>query len=367
MAKSERFLFLKKYLHTDNQKLGNLIQAQFDIVKDKLYISESVKEKQQLKARAGLIKQVINKELFDTLNQRGVLFELMYGLGTKYNKGILSYANSHRHQVKLDIGQVAFPEEIDFYASLGFVKENEKALDGLSNDRTAKEIGLSPMAIFLPLMFPNLYSAMAPKYRQKFEGLSLRTYHKYAERIQVSFEKSPKDYIQFFNEKGFYFDKREGRLFIGSIYSKYPVKVPLTPKTQAYIESSSDLNKTLENQEKRVGDIGTHGRDNLKNLWSGYLIERGHYSKAAYLFVLDGVRPNLPLGILEHHMENGFKEALSTVSKKQVDKKQVRFLRKSVYALGNLLGSKIPREEVFNGFKDELTDYSKYKGKGLWL
>ncbi len=59
-------------------------------------------------------------------------------------------------------------------------------------------------------------------------------------------------------------------------------------------------------------------------------------------------------------MENGFKEALSTVSKKQVDKKKARLLRKGVYALGNLLGSKSPREEeVYNGFKDELTDYSK--------
>jgi len=30
------------------------------------------------------------------------------------------------------------------------------------------------------------------------------------------------------------------------------------------------------------------------------------------------------------------------------------------------LVSKSPKqEEVFNGFNDELTDYSKYKGKGL--
>ncbi|HZJ21356.1 MAG TPA: relaxase/mobilization nuclease domain-containing protein [Pricia sp.] len=366
MAKSERFLFLKKYLHTDNRKLGNLIQAQFDIVKDKLYISESTKEEHDLKAKDEIIKQAIGKGLFDTTKQKRILFEILQSLGTKYEAGYLSYANSYRHKVKLDIGHVQLPDQIDFYASPGFVKENEKVLDGLLNDRTAKEIGLRPRAIFLPLMFPNLYSAMDPPYRQKFDRLSLRAYHKHAERMQVTFEKSPNDYIQFFNAKGFQFERREGRLHIRSMYSKISISVPLAPKTQAYLESSSDLNNILENQPRILEDIGNHGRNNLKSLWSTHLIERGQYTKAAHLFILDGVRPNLPLEILEHHMENGFREVLYTVSKKHMDKEQSRLLRKGIYTLGNLLVSKSPgEEEVFNGFKDELTDYSKYKGRGL--
>jgi len=184
--------------------------------------------------------------------------------------------------------------------------------------------------------------------------------------MQVTFEKSPNDYIQFFNAKGFQFERREGRLHIRSMYSKSSVSVPLAPKTQAYLESSSDLNNILENQPKILKDIGNQGRDNLKSLWSTHLIERGQYTKAAHLFILDGVRPNLPLEILEHHMENGFREVLYTVSKKHMDKEQSRLLRKGIYTLGNLLVSKSPgEEEVFNGFKDELTDYSKYKGRGL--
>lgn len=366
MVKSERFRFLKKYLNTDNQKFGKLIQVQFNIAKHKGYITESVREEKDLNTKADLIKKSIDKQLFNTTKQQGVLFELLHSFGTKYDRGILSYANSYRHQIKLDISHVSFPDKIDFYASPHFVKENEKVLDGLLNDKKAKEIGLSSTAIFLPLMFPKLYDAMAATYREKFERLSMKAYYKYAERMQVSFEKSPNDYIHFFNDKGFYFERREDRLSIGSIYSKYPVRVPLPPKTQAYLESSKDLNKTLNNQVEILEDIRTHGRDNLKNLWSTHLIERGQYKKAAYLFVLDGVRPNLPLQILEHHMENGFKEALSAVSQKQMDKKQARLLRNSVYALGNLLGSRNPKEEeVFNGFKDELTDYSKYKGRGI--
>ena len=233
-----------------------MIQEQFKIIKDKLYVQELVKEERQLKGKAELIRQASEKRLFDAPRQRGILFELVRSLGTDYGRGILRYSNSHRHQVKLNLGQIQLPKQIDFYASPSFIRENEKILDGLLNDKSEKEIRPSPTAIFLPLMFPNLYAAMAQPYRQRFERLSLSAYHKYAERMQVTFEKSPNDYIRFFNAKGFRFERREGKLHIGSIYSKYPVGVPLAPKTQAYLESSGDLNRVLGEQTKILENIG---------------------------------------------------------------------------------------------------------------
>ena len=368
ITRSERFLFLKKYLHIDNGRMGNMLQEQYDIVKDKLSVKESVKEEQQLIRKAELIRQASEKRLFDAPRQRKILFELVRSLGTDYGRDMLRFSNSHRHQVQLNLGQIQLPKQIDFYASPSFIRENEKILDGLLNDKTENEIRPSRTAIFLPLMFPNLYTAMTQKYRQRFERLSLKSYHKYAERKQVSFEKPPKDYIKFFNEKGFKFEKREGKLHIGSIYSKYQVSVQIAPKAQAYLESSTDLNVILKGQTKILENIETSGRDNLKSLWAGHLVETGQYRKAAYLFVLDKVRPNLPLQQLEHHMQNGLKQALVTVSQKQVNRKQAQLLRKGVFALGNMLGSNsFVEEEMFNGFKDELTDYSKYKGRGLWI
>lgn len=179
----------------------------------------------------------------------------MHSLDTKYDRSILSYVNSYRHEVKLDVGHVSFTDQIDFYASPGFTRENEKVLDGLLNDRTEKEIGPSQTTMFLPLIFPNLYAAMAQPYGQKFERLSLKAYHKYAEHMQISFEKSPKDYIRFFNEKGFQFERKEGRLYVGSIYSKYPVQVLLALKTQTYLESSTDFNTILNNQAEILKNI----------------------------------------------------------------------------------------------------------------
>jgi len=152
----------------------------------------------------------------------------------------------------------------------------------------------------------------------------------------------------------------------GSIYSKYPVSVPIAPKTQTYLESSPDLNWVLGEQTKTLENIETSGRASLKSLWAGHLVETGQYKKAAYLFVLDGVRPNLPLQIVEHHMQNGLKEALVTVSQKQVSRKQAHLLRKGIYALGNMLGGKsYVEEEMYNGFKDEFTDFTKCKSRGL--
>jgi len=366
IVKSERFLFLKKYLRTDNRTLGNMVQEQFDIVKEKLYNSESLKEEKELNRKAELIRQASDKRLFDTPRQREVLFEFVRSLGTDYDRGVLRFSNSHRHRVELNMGKVPLPKQIDFYASPSFIQENEKVLDALLNDKTEKEIRPGPTAIFLPLMFPNLYAAMARKYRERFERLSLKSYCQYAERKQVSFEKSPRDYIEFFNAKGFYFERREERLCVGSIYSKYPIIVPIASKMQSYLESSKGLNMVLNKQSEILEDIKTSGRDNLKNLWATHLIERGQYKKAAYLFVLDGVRPNLSLQQLEHHMQNGLKEALVSVSQKQVNNKQARILRKGVYALGNILGGKgYIEEELFNGFKDEFTDFSKYKSRGI--
>ena len=366
MAKSKRFLFLKKYLHTDNRKLANLVQSQFEKIKEELHIKESLKEEQQLQTKKELIKNAISKQLFDTPLQKEVLFELFYGLGTKYINGSLSYAQSHRHKTQLDFGHVPLPDKIDFHASSHFVRENEKMLDGLLYTKTEKEIGPGSTAIFLPLMFPNVYANMAPPYRERFERLSLKAYHKHAERMQLSFEKSPKDYIDFFNAKGFYFTKRQEKLHVHSIYFKYPVSVPLPPKAQIYLESSGNLQMMLDNQATILSDIENDGRDNLKSLWAADLMESGQYKKAAYLFVLDGVRPNLPVEIMQHHMEKGFRVALVSVSKKRIDSRQARLLRNCIYAIGNLVGSKtLKGEEVFNGFKDELTDWSKYRRKGM--
>ena len=155
---------------------------------------------------------------------------------------------------------------------------------------------------------------------------------------------------------------------MGSIYSKDPAGIPLLTKTQAYLTSIDNLGSVLYEQEKRIESITEKGEGELVNLWLSYLIERKLYGKAAYVMVHEGIRPNLAAEPLEHHLENGLRQKILEVSERKIGNQQAAILRKSVYAFSSLLGgSRYKEEEVFNGFKDELTDFSKFKGRNMFI
>ena len=98
------------------------------------------------------------------------------------------------------------------------------------------------------------------------------------------------------------------------------------------------------------------------------LMERGLYKQAAYSYVMNRITPNLPFELVEHHRANGFKEALVAVATERDRRAQANMLRAGWEALDMLIGpTTYKEEEAYNGFKDELTDYSKYKGNWLGM
>ncbi|NKI26555.1 relaxase/mobilization nuclease domain-containing protein [Arenibacter sp. 6A1] len=366
MMKSERFLFLAKYLHTDNQTLWKVIDSYYHPFSDKLCTSAYNKEKQELQKKADLIQQARDVLFTSTQGQREVLGALVKSLGVRYDKGMLTYANSKLHQGPVDLGSNLLQTSVNPYTPPDFARENEKLLEGLLHDKSAKEIKPSTTALFLPMVFPKLYNAMAPTFRERFDTLALQAYHWYAERMQAPFEKSPRDYIAFFNARGFYFEEQEGKLRVGSLYSKYKVTVVLSIKMQDYLQSSPELPNAMATQPLILNHMIAQGRDNLKSLWMGHLMESGYYKQVAYSYVLDRITPNLPLELVEHHMANGFKEALVAVATGRDRRAQANTLQADYNALDTLLGpTTYKEEESYNGFKDEFTDYSKYKDRGL--
>ncbi|MDX1326837.1 MAG: hypothetical protein R3299_03960, partial [Arenibacter sp.] len=133
-----------------------------------------------------------------------------------------------------------------------------------------------------------------------------------------------------------------------------------------YLKSSPELPSAIATQPVSLNHIIAKGQDNLKSLWMGHLMECGLYKQAAYSYVLDRITPNLPLELVEHHMANGFKEALVAVATARDRQIPANMLRAGWDALDTLIGpTAYKEEEAYNGFKDELTDYSKYKGN--WL
>ncbi len=266
------------------------------------------------------------------------------------------------------LGYLPLPKAMEKYVSSGFVRQNHLFLEMLSAQSSDNSPKLTASSIFLPMVFPKLYERMNPVYKQQYESVALGSYLKHAERMHAPFEKSPKDYIAFFNAKGFYFEIGKDGFEVKSIYTDNRTSCPLPKRTSQYLNTIPDVNETLKEQQNVINDLLKDDRDNLKNLWAGHLMERGIYDKLAFMLTTEKAYPNLHSEMVHHHMENGLRKSMNEVQKRQSSIQQNRVLRKGVYAISSLLGDRGRKEdEVFNGFKDELTDYSKYKGKSRWL
>ncbi len=254
------------------------------------------------------------------------------------------------------------------YVSSGFVRQNHSVLERLTTQNPDKSPKLKTSAIFLPMVFPKLYETMELGYRQQLEKAALGSYLKHAERMHAPYEKSPKDYIAFFNARGFYFIRGKDGFEVRSIYTDNNSSCTLPKRTNLYLNSITDVDVTLKEQRTVINGLVKDGRNDLKNLWAGHLMERGMYDKVAFMLTEEKVYPNLHREMVQQHMENGLRKSIIEISERKTSHQQNRLLRKGVYAISSLLGDRgKEQEEVYNGFKDEMTDYSKYKGKGLWL
>ncbi|MFD0796281.1 relaxase/mobilization nuclease domain-containing protein [Maribacter chungangensis] len=362
---SKKHSFLERYIPKDKRtEFRKAVEKIFPIVRERLYIVETKKEKVALQDKVNLIGKVLKNKIFDIGTEQGSVRLLFQVLGVKYRNEQLSYTNSDRHTIPVKLGKLAFPEAMENYVSSSFVRQNHLMLEMLSERSSESGPKLTATAMFLPMIFPKLYKRLNPEYRKQYDSLALSAYIKDAERMHAPFEKSAKDYIAFFNAKGFYFVKGEEGLKIKSIYTGNDSSHALSKRTNLYLSSVSDLTRVFQKQKPIIQELLEEGRNNLKNLWAGHLMERGMYDKFAFMLTAEKVYPNLHREMVQHHMDNGLRESVNVASARYSNIQQNRMLRKGVYAVSSLLGGSGKKtEEMYNGFKDELTDWSKYKGK----
>ena len=364
IATSKSYIFLERHL-PGSQKglLRKALEREFPTVRDGLFQLETKKEMETLEGKFNLIGKVLEKGIFDVGMEQGSVRLLFQALGVKYHDNQLSCANSNRHTVTVRLGNLPFPKAMEQYVSSGFVRQNHSVLELLAEKNSENGPKLTASAFFLPMIFPKLYEKMDPVYQKQYENVALGSYVKYAEGMHAPYEKSPKDYIAFFNAKGFYFTRTENSFEIKSIYTDKGTSRTLSKKTALYLNSVPDLSKTLNEQHTVIDGLVKDGRDHLKNLWAGHLMEREMYHRVAFMLTVEKVYPNLHPEMVQHHMDNGLRKSVGQAIKRQSNIQQNRLLRKGVYAISSLLGK--GQEEVYNGFRDEFTDYSKYKGRGM--
>ena len=367
LTASKKHNFLERYIPRNQRKeFRKALKNAFPMVKARLYEIETKKEKAALQNKFNLIGKVLKNKIFNVGTEQGSVRLLFQALGVKYHDNNLSFTNSNRHTVSIKLDRLSFPKEMENYVSSGFVRQNHLMLETLSKKSSENSTKLTATAMFLPMIFPKLFKTMSADSKKQYESLALSAYVKSAERMHAPFEKSAMDYIALFNIKGFYFVKGEEGFKIKSIYTDNESSHALSKRTSLYLSSIPNLNAVLNEQKPVIKNLLEEGRNDLKNLWAGHLLEKGLYDKVAYMLTAENVRPNLHREVIQHHMDNGLRQCLVQVSQRQSSFNQNRALRKGVYAIGSLLGgSSYKEEELFNGFKDEFTDFSKYKSKGI--
>jgi len=361
---SEKLRFLERYIPR-NQKteFRKALENIFPLVKERLYELETKKEKATLQNKFNLIGKVLKNKTFNVGTEQGSVRLLFQALGVKYHNNELSFTNSERHTVPVELGKLSFPENMENYVSSGFVNQNHLMLEALS-ERSENIPKLTATAIFFPMIFPKLYKRMNPENKTRNENLALSAYVKDAERRHAPFEKSAKDYIAFFNAKGFYFTRGGEGFKIKSIYTGNESGHILSRRKSIYLDSIPSLGNVLQQQKPVIQNLLEEGRNDLKNLWAGHLIEKGMHDRFAYMLTVEGVRPNLHREMVQHHMDSGLRQCLVQVTQRQSSIQKNRSLRKGVYALGTLFGgSSYKEEELFNGFKDEFTNFTKLRRK----
>lgn len=363
VAKSENLEFFSQFVQPGTgQNIVQYIEQEYQNIRTQLCLAEHQSERKDLEDKSSVLKKALSTNIFTIPFADTFSFELVQSLGLKYNNGKIGFMNSNEHELPLVLNQFKLPANNPSYVSTGFIKENQRVLEFLTSDEENPKANVKGTAFFLPVIFPRIYDAMAFDAKVKFEGISMSAYLKYAERQHKEFEKSPVDYIHMMNHKGFYIEPIKDKLYLKSIYTSSICAIPISRKVQSYLKSTTELEKVLGSQKETTTDLIKGKRDNLESLWLTYLIEKELYKKAAFMVVYDGIRPNMAPNVLENHMANGLKQKIFEVSQHKVSFQHQQALRKGVYAFSSLMGNrKNENAEVFNGFKDELSDYSKFK------
>lgn len=360
LRKNGRYQNLERFLSNNEEvNFEKSIKNTFPGVKRELLAVTFKKEEAVLKERGELIRQLLNKEVFKTNETSSILPHLLQSLGVIYHKGNLRYMQSDAHQLSIKLEHSSLSEELWQHQPQFFIEQNTLMLKHLI-ERENTKVKTSAFVFFLPVLYPEVYSKMKVDYRRGFENKALEAYVNYAEREHAQNERSAIDYLSLFNAKGFYLVKTDEGLFMKSVYTSSDVICALPRRTKSYLESIPNFDIVLQRQHKTISHLMSENREHLKNLWTAYLMERGLYKNVAYQMVNQNIKPNLHPELIKQHLQNGLS--------KEIKKAFARIYERSQCALFANKNSFIQRLKSFsfecgsyNGFKDELTDWSIYK------
>lgn len=343
LSKNKKFVNLWKFVpDKSTDYINTIFQNLFYRLKQDLYSKAYANETFIFNGKLDILKQLSKSEID--------LSYLTTSLGLKsVNKYFVDNSNPslkarHSHDIKARKSS---------FINLGYSKLNYLTLKQIVLE--SGKISLNHKAIFLPLIYPELYNNLNATLKERFNILTLEAYYKYAIKNQIPHEKNHLDFIDLLNVKGFFIVKNKDEYVLKSCYSA-KAELELDNDILSYLNNAEDLDRLIKSQK-----IPNTKNFNLENLWLTSLIETKNYGKAAYTLIHKDYTPLMLKDVLQKHLNNGLQTEIDVIKKANLSWVKKEKLNRNIYNIKGLLLNNKYRDKIedYNGFKDELTNYQK--------
>jgi hypothetical protein len=349
----------------ESKNVTDYIKQNFEETKQSIYTDTLRKEKENLEGKAALLKTLdAHKSLFGNINK----FTLLHSLGLIYTKGNIYHIHTNPSKmvngIPFEMPNDKYPSDLPLYVSPGFVNQNQIMLNSLFDIEQRNTN--NETALFLPLIFQDIYRNLDDTLIEKSNANALSAY--YNESI-ASFPKqnSFANYLDEMNAKGFYMIKEEEKIKLKSIYTS-DTGIDIDKEHIKAMDRGKIIRQLMNLQIKLFNESKLNPeKPNLQDLWAAHLIEKGIYDKAAFLMIKNGAKPPLSSTTMAFHIEKGLGAEIVAQRELKLSSAQEQGNKRMAFKINALLSGsdKNRTKQAYNGFKDELTDYSKGKGMEL--
>ncbi|SEC65234.1 Relaxase/Mobilisation nuclease domain-containing protein [Tenacibaculum sp. MAR_2009_124] len=362
---NEKFKTVRSFMsNKDRQQFDKKLKFIFLNEREKLLNRVEKSEHSQLKDKHQLLNAISDHIQFDSdLTQ----YHLIQSLGLKKSGSVISFINSDKYEEKTKQNFEKIPDNLNKFYSPGLADQNYRMLEYLFLNKEKNTKLINDSSFFLPMIYPELYNRIERTDKLKYEKLVLTKFFEKVHRSQIQYEKNQYNFIQNLNHKGIFLSKERDKIFAKSIFTDNETKTLLSHNHYEYLNSTNQLDFLLYKQQDILSKFDSYPKEEKFNyLWLSNLIDKKIYDKAAFMIVYKKMDPIIPNHIYQDHLKNGLQDQIMTYRNRKLTQEKINARNQILYSLKSLLNSnKNTSNEAYNGFKDELTDYSKYRNLEL--
>ena len=361
LQEDPKFLqFYRSLTASDKKKFLKIISERFEIARDQAIQRATKRESFQLNKIANTYSGV-----FDYLQPIRSITpnKLAQSIGGYLKEDMLSIQGNPSFVKRVLQKSLKDNTELYTYNPTGFQTQNLYVLSSLVSNNQRDIDKVNQTSFFLPMLYPEIYESLNTDAYIKIATLQLEKYIAWETSKQMPFITTALELSNYLANKGFLIEKTDEHYTIRSAYTGQ-ASVPLPAKIEKYLHHSNDAQKAIETAKGIFIERTSKNQFTLDNLWATHLSDKGIYDKCAYLVVKENATLLYDEKALAHHNEQGLLSELKNITNYQFPKSELQKMSRTSRGISALLSNSQDGQQrvLHNGFKDELTDYSKYRG-----